>query len=477
MTAETRIHIVGLGPGDPRHVTVETRELLESGVPVILRTRHHPSAVELAPRAEDCDDLYRAGTSFDVVYDLVVRRVLDRAKAGPIVFAVPGSPWFAERTVGALVATAAASNVAVKVYPAVSFLDVAAGALGLDLATVQVCDATSLRIDTLRPALVHQVFDRDVVTALKLELLKLYPAEHPVTVLSAVGTADESVRVEELAVLDHRPFGYLDTLFVPALDPLDDVRRFDGLLHVVRSLLAPGGCPWDREQTHLSLRPYLLEETYEALEAIDNEEPAELVEELGDVLFQTVIHTAIAENAGEFEMHDVIERITTKLIRRHPHVFGDGTASTPAEVEENWERLKKVEKQRDSILQGVPKSLPALAESQSLQGRARKIGFDWPDIDGRLEKLQEEVGEFARAEGAADRLEEFGDILAVLVNIADHFGLDAEQALRGANAKFRSRFGRVETLAKEAGVELKDLDLAGLDRLWDKAKRIERQRL
>ncbi|MGE3075934.1 MAG: nucleoside triphosphate pyrophosphohydrolase [Dehalococcoidia bacterium] len=477
MTSEIRIHVVGLGPGDPRHVTLETRDLLGSGMPVILRTRHHPSATELAPNAEDCDDLYRVGTSFDEVYGAVVKRVLERAGRGPVVFAVPGSPWFAERSVGALVTAALAAAMPTKVYPAVSFVDVAAGVLGIDLAEIQVCDATHFRIDTLRPALVHQVFDRDVVTALKLDLLKLYPAEHPVTVLSAVGTADESIRSVPLAELDHRPFGYLDTLFVPAIEPIDDVRRFDGLLHVVRSLLAPGGCPWDRQQTHLSLRPYLLEETYEALEAIDNQEPADLVEELGDVLFQTLIHTAIAENAGEFEIHDVIERIATKLIRRHPHVFSDGTASTAAEVEENWEKLKKAEKQRDSILDGVPRALPALAESQSLQGRARKIGFDWPDIEGRLEKLHEEIGEFARAEGAAERLDEFGDILAVLVNIADHLGLDAEQALRGANAKFRSRFGRVETLAKEQGTALKDLDLAGLDRLWDEAKRLERQRL
>ncbi len=477
MTAEIRIHVVGLGPGDPRHVTVETRELLNSGLPVILRTRHHPSAAELAPDAEDCDDLYRAGASFEDVYLSVVRRVARTGRGGPVVFAVPGSPWFAERTVGALVSAATESNVPLRVYPAVSFLDVAASRLGLDMGNIQVCDATDLRIDSQRPALIHQVFDRDVVTALKLELLKMYPAEHVVTILSAIGTADESVREVELAALDHRPFGYLDTLFVPELAALEDVRRFDGLLHVVRSLLAPGGCPWDREQTHLSLRPYLLEETYEALEAIDNEETSELVEELGDVLFQTLIHTAIAETAGEFEMHDVIERITTKLIRRHPHVFSDGTASTSAEVEENWEKLKKVEKQRESILEGVPKSLPALAESQSLQGRARKIGFDWPDIEGRLEKLQEEIGEFARADGPAERLDEFGDILAVLVNIADHFGLDAEQALRGANAKFRSRFGTIEALAKESGVVLKDLDLAGMDNLWDEAKRIERQRL
>jgi len=474
LSDEVRIHVVGLGPGDPRHVTQETRELLRSGVPVLLRTRHHPSAEVLAPGADDCDDLYAAGASFDDVYATIAARVLEKSQTGPVVFAVPGHPLIAERAVALLLAEARAAGVATRVYPAVSFIDLAAAALNLDLGAVQVCDATAPRIDPQRPGLVHQLFDRDTVTVLKLALLDLYPAEHEVTVLTALGSKEESTRTVALHELDHRPFGHLDTLYVPAILPIEDVRRFDGLLHVVRTLLAPGGCPWDREQTHLSLRPYLLEETYEALEALDGGDPAALAEELGDVMFQAVIHTALAENAGEFEMADVIAQITTKLIRRHPHVFGDGTASTAAEVEQNWEQLKKAEKARESVLEGIPKALPALAASQAIQSRARKVGFDWPDIDGPMEKLREEIAELARAEGASDRADEFGDVLFVLVNIADHLGLDAEQALRGANDKFRRRFGMVERLARERSTDLRDLDLAGLDRLWDEVKEQEK---
>jgi tetrapyrrole methylase family protein/MazG family protein len=472
---EVRIHIVGLGPGDPAHVTLQTRELLESGLPVVLRTRHHPSAAVLASSAEDCDDLYASGVSFDDVYTAVVERVLVRAADGPVVYAVPGHSLFAERTVTLLLAQAAAAGITAVVYPAVSFLDVVAPALGVDFANVQICDATDLRIDAQRPALVHHVFDQDSAIALKLALLDIYPAEHPLSVVSAAGTAQQSVRNVPLAELDHRPVGYLDSVFVPALLPIQDLRRFDGFLHVVRSLLAEDGCPWDREQTHLSLRPYLLEEAYEALEAIDSGHIPALTEELGDVLFQVAIHTAIAENAGEFVAGDVIEQIARKLVRRHPHVFADGTASTAAEVERNWEQLKQAEKtERESVLDGVPKSLPALAASHSIQGRARKVGFDWPDIEGPLEKLSEEVGEFARAVGASEQIDEFGDILFVLVNIAEHLGIDAEQALRGAYAKFRSRFGQVERLARADGVDLRDLDLARLDALWDRAKMLER---
>ncbi len=478
MASDVQVHIVGLGPGDPGQVTAETRDLLSSGLPVVLRTRHHPSASELAMGAADCDDLYRAGGSFDEVYEAVVARVLTLAESGPLVYAVPGHPLFAERTVSLLLERCRADGVASRVYPAVSFVDVAASALRVDFAGMQVCDATALRIDAQRPALIHQVFDRDAVTALKLALLDIYPAEHEVTVVSAAGTAEEALRSVTVAELDHRPFGYLDSVYVPPLGALEDARSFGGFMHVVRSLLAEGGCPWDREQTHLSLRPYLLEEAYEALETIDSGDTAALTEELGDVLFQVAIHTAIAENAGDFVAGDVMEHISRKLIRRHPHVFGDGTAATAADVERNWETLKQAEKaERESVLEGVPVSLPALAASQSIQGRARKVGFDWPDIEGPLEKLQEEIGEFARAEGEAERTDEFGDVLFVLVNIADHLGIDAEQALRGANAKFRRRFGDVERLARAEGTDLRELDLAGLDALWERAKAGERQSL
>jgi tetrapyrrole methylase family protein/MazG family protein len=274
--------------------------------------------------------------------------------------------------------------------------------------------------------------------------------------------------------LDHRPFGYHDTVFVPALDSIDDVRRFDGLLAVIERLHAPDGCPWDREQTHATLRPHLLEEAYEALEAIDANDPAQLTEELGDVLLQVLMHAAVGKREGTFDYSDVNAAITRKLIRRHPHVFGDTTAANAEEVYQNWEALKQKEKPRTSILDGVPRSLPALAASQSIQGRARRVGFDWPDIEGPLDKLREEIDEFAHAEGAAEREDEFGDVLFVIANIAQRLGIEAEQALRHANEKFRRRFGEVERLAAEEQLDLRDLDITALDALWDRAKEIER---
>ena len=469
-----RIHIVGLGPGAPEHLTTGARDLLTSGRTVILRTRHHPTVTALGLEARDCDDLYAAASSFDDVYAAAAERVLESAAQSETVYAVPGHPLVAEQSVAHVLALAEERSVPVAIYPAVSFVDLAAIALRRDLGNVQVCDALELRIDTWRPALISQLYDRDAVTALKLQLLDIYPAEHRVMRLSALGTPEEDVSELPLSELDHRAYGYLDSLFVPALEPLDDVRRFDGLHHVIDRLHAPDGCPWDREQTHESLRPHLLEESYEALEAIDRADPVSLTEELGDVLLQVLMHAAVAERLDEFTFGDVVEHIARKLIRRHPHVFGDTTASSADEVYQNWEALKQKEKPRESILDGVPATLPALAASQAIQGRARRIGFDWPDIDGRLDKLREEIDEFARANPGPEQEDEFGDILFVVTNIADAAGIDAEQALRGAYVTFCRRFGHVERLADERGMDMKEMDIEGLDALWDEAKALER---
>ena len=469
------LHVVGLGPGNATLLTAGTASLLASGMPVILRTRRHPTVAELDPdgRWPSCDDLYQSGESFDKVYAQVVGRVLAFAGARDAVYAVPGHPLVSERTVELLLNRPIDTGVDVVVHPAVSYADLAAIEVGIDLGRIQLCDALDLRVDTWRPAFVSQIFDRDTLTALKLQLLDIYPAEHPITVLTALGTPAARKRTMSLAEIDHKPTGYLDCLYLPPLKPLEDVRRLDGLSHVIDRLHAPDGCPWDREQTHESLRPHLLEESYEALEAIDAKDPRLLAEELGDVLLQVLMHAAVGRRNGEFGLAEVTEHIALKLIRRHPHVFGAAEAKTAEQVYQDWEALKKAEKPRSSVLEGVPATLPALAASQSLQGRARRVGFDWPDIEGPLEKLAEEIAELARAEGAGEQEDEFGDILFVLANIGQRLGVDAEQALRRANDKFRRRFGEVERLAGERNLDLKELDLARLDALWDEAKATE----
>lgn len=465
------LYIAGLGPGSADLVTGAVLKVLNGTTPVILRTRHHPTVAELGlAAAHDCDDLYSQGADFDAVYREIAERVLAAASDGDMVYAVPGNPLVAEQSVELILAAAAERGIAVRLLPGLSYVDCAAVALRTDLGNVQLCDALRLRIDSQRPALVSQLHDRDTLSELKLALLDIYPADHEVTLLRELGAEGEQTRTSTLAQLDHHAAGYLDALFIPPLAPIDDVRRFDGLAYIIERLHAPDGCPWDREQTHESLRHHLLEEAYEALDAIDRGDPSSIAEELGDVLLQVLMHGAVGEREGTFTFGDIAEHITLKLVRRHPHVFGDVQASSAEEVYQNWEALKQVERPEGSILDGVPRTLPALAASQSIQGRARRVGFDWPDIEGPLDKLVEEVREFAHAATAGEREEEFGDILFVLANIGERLGIDTEQALRGANDKFRSRFGYIETTARERQIELTSMNLQELDVLWNEAK-------
>jgi len=263
--------------------------------------------------------------------------------------------------------------------------------------------------------------------------------------------------------------------------PEGRIGEFQSLIDIVARLRGPGGCPWDAEQTHESLKRNLLEECYETLEAIDDGEPAELADELGDILVQVAFHADIARAAGEFDIADVLTAINRKLIRRHPHVFGDGSApGSPGtinarQVERNWEQLKAEERRQagkpePSAMDSVPAALPALSAAQLIQDRAARFGFDWDDAGGVLDKLVEEIGEFRDATTEAERLDEFGDVLFALVNVARWSGIQAEDALRQANAKFRSRYRVMERLASERGQDFAKLPLDAKEALWQKAK-------
>ena len=251
----------------------------------------------------------------------------------------------------------------------------------------------------------------------------------------------------------------------------DDVERIRQLVDVVRRLRSPRGCPWDREQTHASLRATMLEEAYEVLEAIDEQSMPKLREELGDVLLQVLMQSDIAAEAGDFTLGDVADAIREKLVRRHPHVFGTTVVSGSDEVVRNWEALKAAEYGRESALDGVQRSLPALQWAWSLQRRAANVGFDWPDVDGALEKVREELEEVREAPTVEAREAEFGDVLFSLVNVARKLGMNPEDALRGATGRFEARFRMMEQKAKAAGRELKDLPIEEMDQYWEAAKR------
>jgi len=254
----------------------------------------------------------------------------------------------------------------------------------------------------------------------------------------------------------------------------EDLSQFATLVDIIARLRAPDGCPWDRKQTHASLRETLLEECYEVLEALDEGDSEKLRDELGDLLMQIVLHTQIATEAGEFELGDVISGINAKLIHRHPHIFGSQKIKDAEEVALNWEVLKREEREADtSILASVPKQMPALGYSQELQRRVVQVGFDWEDIDGVIDKLVEEVGEFKRVDCQERRAEEFGDLLFTLVNIARRLGVDLEAALRQANRRFYQRFTYMEEVCRQRGINFAELSFDEQNALWEEAKRKE----
>jgi tetrapyrrole methylase family protein/MazG family protein len=252
-----------------------------------------------------------------------------------------------------------------------------------------------------------------------------------------------------------------------------DSGGFAKLRQIIAKLRGPDGCPWDRKQTHASLKPYLVEECYEVLQALDEGAPQKLCEELGDLLLQIMLHAQIAAEAGQFSIDDVIQGISNKLIHRHPHVFGGQKVQDAGEVELNWEALKQEErKEGESLLAGVPEQMPALAYSQSIQRRVAGVGFDWEKVEEIIDKLAEEVAEIKRAPDQQERAQEFGDLLFTLANVARRLDIDLEMALRSANQRFCRRFAYMEEACRNQGVSFGSLPLDEQNVLWEEAKRV-----
>lgn len=455
------ITIVGLGPGDPALLTVASRDILAGASEVWLRTARHPTVAGLpeGPLYRSFDEIYDREPSFDAVYEAIVQQVIGLAeRPDGVVYAVPGHPLFGEATVRALMLRAPSQGVEVTVHAGVSFLDTIAVALGIDPLTdgLLVLDALALGdrsrlLVPQRPTVIAQVYDQRAASQAKLALLEAYPPEHGVRIVTASGTSSARSTTTTVAELDRDPvaFDHLASIYVPPVDLVDDTRSFEGLRRVVAQLRNPdGGCPWDLEQTHETLKRYLLEEAYEALDALDDGDPHKLAEELGDLMMQVLLHAQVAEDNDEFVIEDVLHEISAKLIRRHPHVFGDVEVEGAQEVLKNWEALKAAEREgrEESPLDHVPKALPALAQAQSLQSRAAKAGFSTAPPTG--DTLARAIAELASATDAptADQL---GDLLFGVVALARGHSLDAEEALRSAIGRFRTDFAESEGAPQE----------------------------
>ena len=528
------IVVVGLGPGAWDDLTLAARDVLETAPRILCRTTRHPTVDTLRQRRPDLpidsfDGLYDGAQSFESLYITMAERLVELAqdltsrppsRAGkgepdspptsgegtgersgspPLVYAVPGHPLIGEESVRRLRLLAAERAVGVRIVPGLSFVEPVCAALGLDPLErhLQLLDATLLaEVDPAavmgvvlptQPALVAQVYNRRLASGVKLALGEVYPDDWRVAVVRSAGIGEEqAVEWLPLFELDRgERADHLTTLYLPPLDPLQAARAPEGLRHVVARLRAPDGCPWDREQTHQTLRPFVLEEAYEVAEILDEwegtpEQADHLAEELGDLLLQVYLQAEVAHREGLFHVGDVYAAITEKLIRRHPHVFGDVQVRDAEHVLRNWDALKRAERAErgddlaaESALRGIPKSAPALYQAHELGRKAAKVGFAWPDHDGALAKVAEEARELAQAHATQDHAAmeaELGDLLFALVTLARRLDLHAEDALRAANTRFRRRFETMEQRAQREGRDLSGLTLDEWLAWWQDAK-------
>jgi tetrapyrrole methylase family protein/MazG family protein len=461
--------IVGLGPGQIDDLSRRAWRTLENARTVYLRTAQHPTVPHLPQNARYI--------GLDGVPDGVAR-ILETAMLEDVVYAVPGDPLVGDATVTWLTARAKDAGLTVRIVNGISFVEPALKLLNVNaLDGLQVLDGeavASMRhppINPDTPALLAHI-TRENVSSLKRVLLNQYREDFEVTLLHDVGIDEARAEHLRLNDLDGREPNEA-VLFIPSLGGMSSFQRFE---EIIAHLRAPEGCPWDRKQTHESLRPYMLEEAYESLEAIDNNDWQALSEELGDVLLQVVLHTQIAVDNGEFRMTDVLRHINNKLVRRHPHVWGTTQVDGAEQVLANWDTLKQQEHAekgtvRESLLDGVPKGLPALMQTYQYRQKAAKIGFDWQKVEDVSAKVREEIEEVISAEDAEHVFEEFGDLLFVLVNWAQWLGIhDPESALREANAKFYRRFRYIEEHLPQNGDAKETYPLEQLDALWNEAK-------
>ena len=478
------ITLLGLGPGDPATLTREAWEVLVSADQVWLRTKQHPTVAGLpaAIKIHSFDDLYENGGSFEDVYSAIVEKVLELGKSSQgVVYAVPGDPFVAEATCPEIAQRARSMGLPLKIVSGLSFLEPVFASLGLDpyprLVLMDAIELSQAHVPAFppdMPVLVAQVYSRLVAAEVKMTLNTVYPDEHPVRLVHAAGTNEELIEELPLYEIDRsEQIGLLTVLYVP---PLGEGTSMEAFQEIVAHLRAPDGCPWDREQTHDSLRNHLMGEAYEALAAMDSGNPVEMAEEFGDLLLQIVLNAQIASEDGEFSMADVLKGIYDKIIRRHPHVFGDVTLDGVQGVLKNWEKLKAVERANShepekGLLDGVPLALPALSQAQEYQDRAARVGFDWKDVSGVLDKITEEIQEVREVTNEQELIAELGDLFFALVNLARWKKVDAESALRGTSLRFKKRFSYVEQGAKKQGRKLSEMSIDEMEALWQEAKR------
>lgn len=480
------IHIIGLGPGSSDALTLGAVKALKS-YPLYLRTVKHPTVDHLLEEGvsfEAFDHVYEKADRFEDVYEGIKDLIMDMAKDRDLAYAVPGHPLVAERSVVLILDACKAEGIPYRIYPAVSFVDTMLEALEIDpISGIRIVDALGIEEespDFSKGTIITQVFSPYVAGRVKLALNRYLDDEDEIVFVRAAGTPEARIARIPLYELDRqKDIDDLTSVYVPPMKGKYDFYRFMGIVERLRD--KEEGCPWDREQTHESLKRYLIEESYEALEAIDLEDYDLLSEELGDVLLQILLHSTIARESGEFTIHDVIRTVSEKMIYRHPHVFNKEKDMTADEVLVQWEELKKKEKNEDSLsdaLNGISKYYPGLSRAEKIQKKARKYGFDWDEISYVFDKVEEEVLEIREAMEEKDQVKmgkELGDLLFAVVNLSRFLGADPEISLNETSDRFIRRITRMEELLEADGLTFKGLSLEKLDEYWEIAKKEEKK--
>jgi len=480
---KTGIVLLGLGPGEARFLTREAEDWLTEIDEVYFRASLQGVIDNLTPSTrnscleniigKDLDPILFAEKTCDLILSLGQREQ-------GVTLAVAGHPLIGDHACSLIFKRARQQGIPVRVIAGMSELEIIATTLKLSLNQITIVDAYEIMslgtppFPPSQPALVTKVESSKYLMRLKGILLNAYPETHTIGLIHNAGGYGN--------LIDYLPLGELEesamadgvyNLFIPALA---FGTAFEDFQQIIARLRSPEGCPWDRAQTHATLKPYLIEESYEALEALDLNDMASLQEELGDILLQIVLHAQIGTETGEFRMSDVLQTISDKMVRRHPHVFSDGDAKDVAGVIHKWEQIKAEERrengnsEKKGMLDGIPLNLPALVQSQHIQERAQRVGFDWPEIRGVIKKVYEELDELKSAHTPEEQISEAGDVLFAFVNMARWLHVDAESALRESNRRFKKRFAFIEQAAELQGKTLDDLSFSEMDALWDQAK-------
>ncbi|TVX76118.1 nucleoside triphosphate pyrophosphohydrolase [Peribacillus simplex] len=483
------ITIIGLGAGDLDQLPLGIYKKLIQTEQCFVRTIDHPVIGDLKSEGVNFtafDGIYEKHDQFEAVYEEIAGTLLQEASNRSVLYAVPGHPMVAEKTVQLLLEKSPALGIAIKLEGGQSFLDPLFQAVKIDpIEGFQLLDGTDLSPDDLhitQHMIIGQVYDAFSASNVKLTLMEKLPDDYEVYIVTAAGSSQEKVTKCALFELDRQmELSNLTSVYVPPVkEEALQYREFSKLRQIIAELRGPDGCPWDKKQTHESLKKYLIEEAYELIDSIDEEDDEGMVGELGDVLLQVMLHSQIGEDEGMFTIDDVIEGITAKMIRRHPHVFGNVEVNGEEDVLVNWQKIKENEKGSEtkalkSILDGIEKSLPNLLRAEEYQKRAAKVGFDWDEVSEAWKKVREEVQELEEEILSPNRdveriKSELGDLFFALVNISRYYDIQAEEAVYKANQKFHQRFTYIEECIQRADKKFEDYTLEELDSYWDEAK-------